>query len=87
MTIEQLMDKAEALNMISDGLKIQVNINDFDNMEDALKLCKQQDGTIFEPNSISNYHWCTFFLGDVDFNVKGRAMTKKQIKNYFINSL
>ena len=89
MTIEELIDRGEALNMVSKGIKIQVDINDFEDMESVLKLCKQQDGTIFEPslNVISNYVWCTFFLGDVDFNVKGKAMTNKQIKNYYINSI
>jgi hypothetical protein len=87
MTIEQLMDKAEALNMISDGLKIQVDINDFEDIDKALELCKQQDGTVFEPNGVSGYLWCTFFLGDIDFNVKGKKMTREQLKNYYINSL
>ena len=87
MTIEQLMDRAEALNMISDGIKIQVDIKDFENMDEALKLCEQQDGTTFQPNGVSNYVWCTFFLGDVDFNVKGKEMNNKELKNYLINTL
>lgn len=87
MTIEQLMDRAEALNMISDGLKIDVTVNDFENYEDALKLCEQQAGTAFEPDNVTNYRWCTFMLGDVDFTVRGEQMTDKQIKNHLINLL
>jgi hypothetical protein len=87
MTIEQLMDRAEALNMVSDGLKIDVAVNDFENYEDALKLCEQQAGTAFEPDNVTNYRWCTFMLGDVDFTVRGKEMTTKQIKNHLINLL
>ncbi len=68
MTIEQLMDRAEALNMVCDGLNIQVTVKDFEDMPNAYKLCKQQSGDIFE-KGLLGYDWCSFYLGKVEFIV------------------
>ena len=72
-TIEQLMDRAEALNMISDGIKIEVTVLDFEDMDNAKKLCKQQSGYIFEKSIILETEWCSFMLGDVEFIVSGKS--------------
>ena len=87
MTIEELIDKAEALNMVSKGIKISVEVEDFDNMKEVFKLSDQQDGMIFEPNGVTRYEWCSFELGDVKFTVSGRVMNDKQLKNYYLNEL
>ena len=88
MTIEQLMDKAEVLNgTLSEGCNIHVEIENFDNIEEALKLSEQQGGMIFEPNSVTRYRWCSFHLGDIKFTINGNLMSDKQIKQYFINTI